>query len=178
MTRSRPLVVAQALAVLLLSAWLGPAAAETKPRPEYKAIEADASTGTRIRRQEIGRSSIAMNLEYSDLSPGDRQTLHTWWEHIPAGDEPPFPRGGLRTYFEPLRVVAERLQVEGELFVVGTVGPDGRVQRAEVFAAPSKEFAEIAAKGLVLTKFKPALCGGVACTMDFPFRVELSLRVR
>lgn len=79
---------------------------------------------------------------------------------------------------DPLRTVAERLQVEGELFIVGTVGPDGRVARAEVFAAPSKEFAEIAAKGLMLTKFKPAKCGDRACSMEFPFRVQLRLTRR
>jgi hypothetical protein len=44
------------------------------------------------------------------------------------------------------------------------------LSEVKAIGSPSPEMTQFAASVLLLTKFKPAICGGQPCKMDYPFR--------
>lgn len=146
-----------------------------EPRPQYGIKEDTPRTGTNLRRYAVKPAPIPINRRYDQLSATDRAVLHSWWEAIPQGDEPPFPVDGLRPIHDAVRRAQERLQVRGELALVATVGPDGEVVSVTAVGSPSPEMTKFAATVLTLTKFKPAVCSGKPCQMDFPVHYKFEL---
>ena len=151
------------------------AAAQDVARPQYSLKEENPQIGSRIRRDQVSGSLIALNLPYSQLPPQDKLALHAWWESIPPDDEPPFPAEGLSVLLDPLRKVHAAFLKAGDLFVVATVGKDGKVLEAKVIDQPSGEMGAFAARLLLLTKFKPAVCSGQPCSMQFPLRMKFTV---
>jgi hypothetical protein len=98
------------------------------------------------------------------------------WKSTAQGDEPPFPLEGLKTILDPIRKGQQRLQETGALQLVATVSPQGDVASVAVLATPNKRLSDFAAQVLLLTRFKPAKCGGVACRMDFPVLLQMGVR--
>lgn len=147
-----------------------------QPYPEYGIKEDQPRTGSRIRQNAVGPTRIAVNLPYERLSPEDKAQLHDYYEHIADGDEPPFPRHGLRAVLDPIRQAQAKLLAEGNLFLIVTVGPDGKAKEVKAIGSPSPEMTRFAAQVLVLTPYKPALCSGQPCAMDFPLRMTFRVR--
>jgi hypothetical protein len=44
------------------------------------------------------------------------------------------------------------------------------VSGVKAWGSPSPEMTKFAASVLLLTRFKPAICGGQKCRMDFPLK--------
>ncbi len=136
----------------------------------------DPPIGSHIRRYAVSPQSIPINKSYAELLAAERSKLHEWWERIPEGDEPPFPIEGLKPIYEAVSKAQAKLLVSGDLFLIATVEPDGQVAEVKAIGSPSPEMTKFAAAVLVLTKFKPAVCSGHPCRMEFPlsgkFRVE------
>jgi hypothetical protein len=138
--------------------------------PEY-GIKADRpATGSAIRPYAVRGSAIPVNKTYAELSPEERQVVNTWYEHIQPGDEPPFPLEGLRPIYDALSKAQAKLLAQGELYIFATVDAKGQVTSTKIIGNPSPEMTKFAASLLLLTKFKPAVCGGAPCIMDFPLR--------
>jgi outer membrane biosynthesis protein TonB len=64
------------------------------------------------------------------------------------------------------------LNASGVLNVQVHVTAEGNAESISVFASPSEEMTNFAAKVLVEQKYKPARCGGKPCAMIFPFRLK------
>lgn len=139
-------------------------------RPENSIREEQPRTGSHI-RQDVAHSSIPINLPYAQLSPDDRSAFNANYESIAEGDEPPFPLKGLRALIDPIQKAQEKLFARGELFLVATIGPDGKARQVSSYRSPGPEMTNFAAQALMLTPFKPAICSGKPCTMDFPLRM-------
>lgn len=168
--------VGRLLQLLLAVAVVLPPAAGAQPAtPEYTIKDDRPRTGSHLRRDAIKGFGIAVNLSYAELPPADRQRLHSIYERMGEGDEPPFPLAGLTSIYEPLRKVQDKLRERGELSLVATVDSTGQVQEVKVFESPSARMAAFAAQVLTLTKFKPAKCGGVPCVMEFPVWLTLGI---
>ena len=151
---------------------LGPglsARCHAQPEAEYAIKEAMPRTGSHIRLNIIeSKGGIALNQKYAELSAQDRGKLHTLWESIPDGDEPPFPAKGLKPIHDAVYKAQQQLLVEGPLTLIATVNPQGKVDSVKVINSPSPEMTKFAASLVALTEFKPAICGGTPCQMDFP----------
>lgn len=91
-------------------------------------------------------------------------------------DEPPFPADGLKPLLHAISKGQSKLLVRGELRLVADVGPDGSVLSVQALGSPSTEMTEFAASVLVLTKFKPAVCKGQPCKMQFPLYLNFDVR--
>ena len=176
--RPRPLSLALASSLFVASVCVADALAQDVPKAEYSIKEYEARLGTRIRRDQIHGSSVAVNLPYAQLSEQDKASLHAWWENIAPGDEPPFPVHGLRELYDPLRKAGDVFLDAGKLVAVATVGPDGKVLDVRVFEAPSKKMGDFVARVLLLTDFKPAICSGVPCRMEYPLRMTFTVTLR
>lgn len=146
--------------------------------PQYSIKEDEPALGTRIRHEQMTGSNVALNLPYERLPEKDKAALHAQWEHIAPGDEPPFPLKGLIALWDPLRQAQQKLGEEGSLFAVATVGADGRVTDVNVYKSPGQKMTRVVSQLLMLTPFKPAVCGGQPCQMDFPLRMNFSVHIR
>jgi hypothetical protein len=59
--------------------------------------------------------------------------------------------------------------------MMAKVGADGKVTNVSVFTSPDDKMTQIVASMLVLQKFKPAMCQGQPCAMDFSLNMNLGL---
>jgi len=144
--------------------------------PEYSIKFENPPIGSHIRRDAVRGSPIPINRSYHELTPEQRASVHRWYESIAPGDEPPFPLDGLKPVHDAVRKGQAKLLVTGELFLIATVEANGVVAQVKAIGSPSPEMTKFASTVLLLTKFKPAVCAGRPCKMDFPlwysFRVE------
>jgi len=136
---------------------------------EYGIKEAEPRTGSAIRRYMVKGSQIAINKRYAELSAEERAALNRQYERIDPGDEPPFPSESLKPILEALLKAQAKLLVTGDLILLATVSATGDVTEVEAIGSPSPEMTQFAASVLFLTKFKPALCEGQPCQMQYPF---------
>jgi hypothetical protein len=174
MTKPLPATPLKRLPVVLLLCALMPVHAEGD-KPEYGIKERAPTTGSLIRKFEVLPGDIPLNLSWEQLSPQDRARFQGNYERMAPGDEPPFPIGGLRTLYGPLAKANRKLQVTGDLFVVATVDATGETTEVRIINQPGSEMGTFAGQLLLLAKFKPAVCQGKPCQMDFPLRFTFLL---
>lgn len=155
---------------------LAPPAQGQSDTPEYGIKFDRPRTGSMIRRDAVSGSSIPINRPYEGLTEAERERVRGWYESMPVTEEPPFPREGLKPILDALLKAQQRLLVTGDLFLIASVDPTGTVTSVKAIGSPSPEMVKFAASVLLLTKFKPAVCDGSPCAMEFPlrqsFRVE------
>jgi hypothetical protein len=168
------------IASALLTAAFQVAAQAPVSELQYAVKESQPKTGSLIRKtlamSRLGPAQIAINLPYGQLPEADRQRFNAYYEEVAVGDEPPFPLQGLKQLFEPLLKAQAKLLVEGTLLLVATVDETGVVKQVQAEGSPSPAMTKFGASLLMPTRFKPAVCSGSPCAMEFPlylnFRVE------
>ena len=161
------------LASLWLAVALVPAARaeEPLPPPQYSIKQSVPDTGTRIPRKIVQGSAIPLNRSYAQLTEEEQQLVKSQYEAMRPLDEPPFPVTGLRPIHEAIAEMQRRLLVQGDLSMAAEIDAQGTVTSVSVYRSPDPKLTEAAAKVLMLTPFKPALCSGQPCKMSFPLRV-------
>jgi hypothetical protein len=162
----RTVVLTMATAVLA-GAFGSSAAAQPLPPPEYGVRFDRPPLGSSIRRFAVKSEGFPVNRRYHELTEAERAMVHAPYERIEPGDEPPFPAEGLKPILEAIRKGQDRLLVTGLLTIVATVDQNGDVKSAKVLTSPNDEMAKFVGKLLFVTKFKPAVCAGQPCGMDY-----------
>jgi hypothetical protein len=166
------------LLVLLPAAGVRRALAQETPlAPSFSIKEREPRTGTNI-RQTVVAFNLPLDKSYQQLTFEQQAIVRDNYVTMHPLDEPPFPADGLGPFFTVLQKGATKLQAEGDLVLHVAVGIDGRPTAAKVVKAPSQEFGEFAASAALLTGFKPALCKGHPCAMEFPVRLSFTRGVR
>lgn len=93
------------------------------------------------------------------------------------GDAPPYPVQGMKPLFSAIQKGQEIMQAREALDFVATVGPDGKATHVDshggVTGVNAREMSNYVASVLMMEKFKPAVCNGQPCTMEFPFKLKL-----
>ena len=166
-----------AIAGLLASAlvsWAGLATAQAPSDPQF-VMRGDEPTGSHIRRRAVTTEQIPINLKYSELSQEEKAIIASWYEHMAPGDEPPFPADGLKPLFDAVYRGQRHYLARGQLLIYASVSPSGDVEAVKIFKSPDPDVTKFVARVLMLTKFKPAVCGGVACRMDYPFLFDFKV---
>jgi hypothetical protein len=163
---------AQKFAPLLFAVFCVPALAQTSP-PEYT-IRGEPHTpiGSALRPTLASGGNLPFNKTYDELTVEEKETLNKCYESMGPGDEPPFPARGLKPFYTAVIKVQQKLGVWGMLTLVATVNPEGNVTQVTAIGDFDPEATKVIATILTLTKFKPALCKGVPCQMDYPFRIH------
>jgi hypothetical protein len=132
------------------------------------------STGTIIKRDIRWESKIPLKKTYGELNPEQKAELHALYTTMPEGDEPPFPAEGMWAIFNAVRNAQRIAQARGEINMVVTVGPDGKAVKVESFGNESSQrMTEVTQQILLLTRYKPAVCSGQPCIMQFRFTQKL-----
>lgn len=162
--------------LLPLSVWSsGVSAQSASPEPSYSIKEANPQTGTSV-RYPVVTSTLPLNKTYVQLTPEQQAVVRSNYVALHPLDEPPFPADGLGPLFAALQKGATALEAEGELILYVVVDRDGRPMTASLVKSPNPKFGEFAASVALLTTFKPGLCKGQPCVMEFPVRMSLSRR--
>jgi hypothetical protein len=134
-----------------------------------------SETGTILNKSIKWQSKIPLNKTYAELTPEQKEALHAMYQSLPPGDEPPFPEKGIKPIFNAVRNAQTILHARGELNMVVTVGPDGKAIKVENFSnTRNPRITEATQQVLLLQKYKPGICGGTPCTMQFRFTQSLN----
>jgi hypothetical protein len=135
--------------------------------------EAEPELGTRIPRTIASSQTFSPNKKWSELSDEEHAAFRAQYEDMPDTDEPPYPLGGMAPIFRQLSIDAGRAGVYGTFIIDVTVNARGDGTKVTLVKYPSVEAAKVVAYVLVKTKYKPAVCHGKPCIMDFPFSIKL-----
>jgi hypothetical protein len=170
--RRRPELLIALLAASMLAL---PARAQT-PRPEFGIRETGPRLGASTREYVVHGSQVPINRKYHELTPEQKALLNQLYEDMKSGDEPPFPAEGLFPIYDALRKAQGKLGVTGDLILVVDVDATGQPTAVKTIGSPSPEMTKFAASLLLITRFKPAVCGGQPCAMQYPFGLDFRLR--
>lgn len=145
--------------------------------PTRLSNSATMETGTILKRDLPWRSKIPLNRTYDEMTPGQKAAFRALYETLAEEDEPPFPLNGHKPIFNAIKKGWTQLQPRGELNFAVTVGPDGKAIDVHDFGGVrgvnAAEMSSYVTTVLMDTKYKPALCKGEPCTMQFPFKLKL-----
>jgi hypothetical protein len=172
MNTQTTLLFSALLAFGLTAPALSAKGSKAEPEPIYELDEPQPLTGSILIQKQITRSSVPLNRTYEQLSPQEKANVHEWYEFIDEGDEPPYPAKGLLPIYKAIGHARNLAPGQGELLLAVTVDPNGRAKEVQVLRSPGKEISEFVASVLLMTKYKPAVCEGKPCQMQFPLQVE------
>jgi hypothetical protein len=130
-------------------------------------ISEENVTGSNIQRKKHW-NGLPLNKSYAELSEQEKTVIHAKYQNIKVGDEPPYPLKGMRAIIDPVNKITKKLLVTGNLELLLTVNAKGEGENVEIISSPNPEFTKLVASVLLLTPFKPAICSGQPCTMQFP----------
>lgn len=155
----------------LLAAVVPAALAQELPRKQFE-IRVD-ETGTRLGRAAI-RSQLPLNRRYAELDDAEKAQLKADYEGMPAADEPPFPAQGLFPIFNALKEGMDKHGALGTMTLVADVDAEGKVRHVDSFGKVDPDFARFASRVLVATSFKPGVCAGKPCNMQYVLRMSFT----
>lgn len=148
-------------------------AAAQDQSPQYRLKR--LSTGSAIPWDGVS-SKVAMNQTYAQLGDHEKGLVRAQYENMGPDDEPPFPAKGLKPLFQAIQEAQRKLLVTGELYLIATVEADGKVSSVKAIGSPSEDMVRFAASAMMLTPFKPGVCAGAACTLEFPLRYNFVVK--
>jgi hypothetical protein len=158
------------LAVVLSACQANPAADERSQPARFSIKQDEPSTGSTISREIVIAGTVPFDKRYSELTVEQRRIVKSQYERMGDADEPPFPVNGLRPIYLMLASGQQELRVNGPLTIFVEVDSKGRATKVSILQSPNPAMAKFAASVLLQEKYKPALCNGIPCTMEFPFR--------
>ncbi len=164
-----------AVGVAGLFTTLGAGADETLPPARYTIRQDVADTGTRIPRRVFTGSLIPINRRYTELTPDERRLVKSQYEAMAQADEPPFPVDGLEPVYAAVAKVQKTLLVTGKLAMEVEVDSQGQASAVRVLASPDPKLTQAVASVLMLTRYRPAVCGAKPCRMSLPININFSV---
>jgi hypothetical protein len=146
--------------------------AQSANSPMY--TPATGSTGSILKKDIQWDSKVPLNKTYEQLTPRQRAELHSMYDTLTPGDEPPFPAEGIKPIFYAVRKAQRIYNARGEINLSVTVGPDGQaIKVVDHGSVTSEKLNQVAQRELMKARYKPAMCAGTPCTMQFEFRQKL-----
>jgi hypothetical protein len=167
-----------AVAVILNACQANPAADERSQPARYSIKQEEPSTGSTFGREVVIEGIVPFDKRYSELTLEQRRILKSQYERMGDADEPPFPVNGLRPIYLKLASGQQELRVNGPLTIFVGVDSQGRATKVSILQSPNPAMSKFAASVLLLEKYKPAVCNGIPCPMEFPFRTTFESTLR
>lgn len=112
---------------------------------------------------------VPHNLGYHELTPGQRQLVRNAYPMLDDTDEPPYPANGITNIMHKLGNLG--VPVEGTLRLDIRIDKNGTPASVKLYPFASAAVARAAAYILMSEKYKPALCHGQPCEMDYTFSI-------
>jgi hypothetical protein len=167
----RPTVVA----TLFLLPLLASAQAPGGVKPQYEVKDNVSTTGSLIAHSVPRYSSnLPINLPWASMTPAQQAQVRSQYVGMPTTDEPPYPLNGTAGIFNQLADAQQIVCVSGFLDVAVRVDANGKAVSVDTYSSPSEQLTKFISSVLIREKYKPAVCGGKACVMEYPLRSHLS----
>ena len=163
------------IAVLALAALAGLLAGSAAMADELPYRITDTLVGSML-PQEIIRAAVPFDARYEELSADQKATLARDYESLPAGDESPFPRYGLRHMLKPVVRFADTWSPVGPLVASVEVDSQGHASDVTVYKSPDPQLTRLVAAALQFEPFKPGMCHGQPCKMSYVLRLDFPER--
>jgi hypothetical protein len=129
-----------------------------------------------VPRKAISNIYVPPDKSYAELTPEEKQRVRRLYDPpLSEEDEPPYPENGLRRILETALQLEEYFPVRGTMFISVSVNAAGEATSADIRRSPNKTMAQAVATVLMRTKYKPAVCHGSPCRMEYPFRFKFEL---
>jgi hypothetical protein len=161
------------MACCMFAAIIQGAVAQDLPRKQFELRVEE--TGTRLGRAAARAEGLPLNRRYAELDANEKAIVRANYEGMPEADEPPFPADGLLPIFKALHRGVEKDAPLGVLTLVADVDSSGKVRHVDSFGKLDADFARFASRVLAGTAFKPAVCAGKPCNMQYVLRVQFGL---
>ena len=143
--------------------------------PSYQMKQDKPAVGTMLKRGVV-TGPLPYDKRYDQLTPAQRQQVKSHYDSMADDDEPPFPAEGLGPMMRALHKGADTFEPTGLLDAEVEVGPDGTARSIKIYKATDvQRFTQYAAQVLMLTHYKPAVCGGKPCVMWYPVSIEFTV---
>ena len=124
--------------------------------------------------QAVLNGPVPFDKTYAALTPAQKAVLNQDYENLAAGDEPPFPRYGVRHLIQPLMPYIETYGPVGPVVASVEVDAKGDAKVVKVFESPDPQLTRILGGAMALEKYKPATCHGEPCQTAYVLRMEIS----
>ncbi len=161
--------------VLAFGAALTAEAAANEP-PRYVLKQERADAGTWILKDVVRSSTLPLNKTYAELAPEQQAALRRQYSGMPDADEPPFPAQGLAPLYREVAKGQQKRLARGPMVMFADIDAEGVARAVEIVQTPDPELGRYVAAVLMQQRFKPGLCGGSACAMQYPLRLDFDVR--
>jgi ribosomal protein S13 len=141
----------------------------------YAIKQSTPSVGTNLTKEIVKAGTIPLNKRYDELTTEQKQTLRDEYDSMPVTDEPPFPVKGLYPIYKAIGTAHEalELQFKGPLNINVLVDSEGNPKSVNVMESPNEDVTKAAVYALMHQQYKPAVCAGQPCAMQFPLHADL-----
>jgi len=162
------------LALLLLDG--ASQAVEPNADAEKFSLKAEGPTSSKIRWNAIQGSRLPFDKPYADLTEDQKRLVRSQYEPMLDGDEPPYPIRGLGPVYKAIGTAQQKLFAEGHIILVVDVDSLGNATSVTAYGDPDPRMTKFLTRLVLLEKYKPAICQGKPCSMQFPFDINFSVR--
>ena len=151
-------------------------AAALLPQASIFAQDAAARPTYSLRTDGGISGGYPLKKRYADFTQAEKAALRALYEGMPDTDEPPFPAAGMRSIIDDVAEISGFYKAYGFVSFFVTVDTQGNATQVRIMNAPTNmDAAKAISHVLVNAKYKPAICGGRPCAMEFPARFNLTI---
>lgn len=133
-------------------------------------------TGSRVAKDSVRSLAVPIDATYGGLTAAEKLAVKSQYERMADADEPPYPLNGTREILAAMAAIAGEHHADGDLKLIASINTDGSVEAVSVITSPDPKMTIFAARELTSVQFKPAVCNGAPCKMDYPFSITLKSR--
>ena len=157
------------IVLMAMIATFGEGSAQQK---DGKSIKEDApALGTTLKKK-LATSTISMDKTYAELDEDEKAQIRSVYDDMPDDDEPPYPLHGTREIHRKMMQVQQIVVAKGRLTMTVDVSSTGEASSVTVYESPDTDITQVAARALMETPFKPAICKGKPCKMQYFFQAN------
>ena len=149
-------------------------AQEAAPTAGHSVVQDKIAGNSRARWPVVKGVPVPPWKSYEQLTEEERKVIRSQYEDMPSSDEPPYPISGPKNIYLMVYEARVMFPALGLLYLLVDVDSTGKPVAVEVVETPNHRLAEYLKAELSKEQFKPAVCGGKPCRMQFPLRVDLS----
>jgi hypothetical protein len=118
----------------------------------------------------IMRGALPYDRSYEQLTPEQKAVVRAEYDSVGPNDEPPYPKYGLADVADAVSRMSVRDPIEGEVILTVRVDERGDAKSVSIYKTPDARLSNLIALMVTRSKFKPGLCEGRPCAMDYVFK--------
>jgi hypothetical protein len=118
----------------------------------------------------VMRGALPYDRSYEQLTPEQKAIVRAEYDSVGPNDEPPYPKYGLADVADAVSRMSVRDPIEGEVILTVRVDERGDAKSVSIYKTPDARLSNLIALMVTRSKFKPGLCEGRPCAMDYVFK--------